>query len=289
MLDYDLAEIYEYTTKRFNEQVKNNKSKFPEDFRFQLTKEEWEILRSEKSTSSWGGKRYVPHAFTEEGVYMLMTVLKGEMATKQSIALIRLFKRMKTYYLLEKQGFTEKMLSLMTDKMKQQNEQLRLHEAAIQSIENKMITRTELSDFIKLFNRNLAQDEILLLDGEPFKADLAYQRIYAQAQKSIIMIDDYIDIKTLQHLAVAGQAVTVTIIIDNKGFKPLRQKELNDYLTEYPGRPICFLQSQGRLHDRYIVLDEELAESIQIYHCGASSKDAGKRITTITRLQETEA
>ena len=77
MLDFELAEIYGYTTKRFNEQVKNNIERFDEDFRFQLLREEFDNLRSKKSTSSWGGTRYLPYAFTEQGVYMLMTVLKG--------------------------------------------------------------------------------------------------------------------------------------------------------------------------------------------------------------------
>lgn len=97
MLDADLAEIYGYETKRFNEQVKNNIEKFDEDFRFQLTKNELENLRSKFSTSSWGGSRYLPYAFTEQGIYMLMTVLRGDLATRQSKALIRLFKQMKDY------------------------------------------------------------------------------------------------------------------------------------------------------------------------------------------------
>ena len=103
MLDFELAEIYGYTTKRFNEQVKNNIERFDEDFRFQLTKNEWDDLRSKKSTSSWGGSRYLPYAFTEQGIYMLMTVLKGELAVNQSKALIRTFKVMKDY-IVENQG-----------------------------------------------------------------------------------------------------------------------------------------------------------------------------------------
>ena len=90
MLDFELAEIYGYSTKRFNEQVKNNADKFDEDFMFQLSQDEWEILRSKNSTSNSeqgsGGRRYLPYAFTEQGIYMLMTVLKGELATKQSKA-----------------------------------------------------------------------------------------------------------------------------------------------------------------------------------------------------------
>ena len=125
MLDADLAEIYGYETRKFNEQVKNNIEKFDEDFRFQLTSEEFENLKSKIWTpncrnslnfdnfnkkgnlmsknriSSWGGVRKMPFAFTEQGIYMLMTVLKGEQATAQSKALIRLFKQMKDYIAAE--------------------------------------------------------------------------------------------------------------------------------------------------------------------------------------------
>ena len=97
MLDFELAEIYGYTTTKFNQQVKNNIEKFEEDFMFQLTKEEFENLMSKNLTSSWGGRRKLPRVFTEQGIYMLMTVLKGELATKQSKALIRTFKKMKDY------------------------------------------------------------------------------------------------------------------------------------------------------------------------------------------------
>ena len=106
MLDFELAEIYGYSTKRFNEQVKNNIEKFDDDFRFQLTKEEFDILRSKKSTSSWGGTRYLPWVFTETGLYMLMTVLKGDLATRQTKALIRTFHIMKNY-IINNQNLTE--------------------------------------------------------------------------------------------------------------------------------------------------------------------------------------
>ena len=102
----DLAEIYGYTTKAFNQQVKNNIEKFDEDFMFQLSEDEvGELSRSKiltLKTESKQGRgsniKYAPYAFTEQGVYMLMTVLKGELATKQSKALVRLFKQMKDSY-----------------------------------------------------------------------------------------------------------------------------------------------------------------------------------------------
>ena len=99
MFDADLAKIYGYSTKDFNRQVKNNIEKFEQDFMFQLTDEECEILRCKNSTSSWGGRRYNPYAFTEQGIYMLMTVLKGELATKQSKALKSLnFSEIQLYF-----------------------------------------------------------------------------------------------------------------------------------------------------------------------------------------------
>lgn len=101
MLDFELAEIYGYETKTFNQQVKNNIEKFDEDFRFQLTKDEWEFLKSKiltsKSDEGSGGRRYMPYVFTEQGIYMLMTVLRGELAVKQSKSLIRMFKQMKDF------------------------------------------------------------------------------------------------------------------------------------------------------------------------------------------------
>ena len=104
MLDFELAEIYGYTTTRFNEQVKNNSEKFDDDFMFQLTKSEFDNLISKKSTSSWGGRTKPPYAFTEQGIYILMTVLRGELAVKQSKALIRMFKQMKDF-IIENQDF----------------------------------------------------------------------------------------------------------------------------------------------------------------------------------------
>lgn len=101
MLDFDLAEIYGYDTRSFNKQVTNNIERFDEDFRFQLTKEEFDDLNlmCKIYTSSWGGTRKLPYAFTEQGIYMLMTVLRGELAVKQSKALVRIFKQMKDFIL----------------------------------------------------------------------------------------------------------------------------------------------------------------------------------------------
>ena len=146
-----------------------------------------------------------------------------------------------------------------------------------------MVSKADLSDFMKLFDQGLSNEEILILDGKPFKADEAYQKIYRSDKSKIIVIDDYIGTKTLHHLAHSKKTVKITIISDNAARPRLRLTEYNDFVTENPGRSIAFLQSMHRAHDRYIVLDEG-TKDMKVYHCGASSKDAGKRITTITRI-----
>ena len=239
ILDYDLAEIYGYETRYLNLQVKHNINRFPDDFMFQLTKEEFENLTLKKSTSSHGGRKYISQ---------------------------------------HRKLVPQQELLLLSGKQA-------LLESKVRDIKENMVTRAELSDFMRLFDSRIEHEEILILDGEPFKADVAYQKIYGKAKRKIIIVDDYIGVKTLLHLAHAKANAVLTVISDNKARPPLRQAEYHDYLTENPGRNITFIQSAGRSHDRYIVLDEGTMD-MKVYHCGASSKDAGKKITTITRLTD---
>ncbi|MDR9374501.1 MAG: ORF6N domain-containing protein [Schleiferiaceae bacterium] len=102
MLDSDLAKLYQVETKRLNEQVKRNHGRFPEDFMFQLTSEQWESLKSQNATSSWGGRRTLPNVFTEQGVSMLSSVLNSEVAIKVNIQIIRVFTKMREMLLTHK-------------------------------------------------------------------------------------------------------------------------------------------------------------------------------------------
>ena len=225
MLDFELAEIYGYTTKRFNEQIKNNIERFDEDFRFKLTREEIENLRSKNSTSSWGGSRYLPYAFTEQGIYMLMTVLKGDLAISQSKALIRTFKHMKDY-IIENQGLIGKKEYLQLSMQVTQNvlDTLEMrHE--LSEVEDQMadvvdklsavVYKSDLSDIMTEFGEPQIKRGYLILNGEPFKADLAYVEIYQQAKNSIFIIDNYIGIKTLEHLINCNRDIDITIFSDN--------------------------------------------------------------------------
>ncbi|MBQ7437850.1 MAG: ORF6N domain-containing protein [Oscillospiraceae bacterium] len=200
MLDFDLAEIYGYSTSAFNQQVNRNIEKFDEDFMFRLTQQEFENLMSQNVISSWGGRRKLPNAFTEQGIYMLMTVLKGELATVQSKTLIRLFKSMKDYIVENQQlMIPQKDYYALTEKVAS-------HDADIREIEEKMgemVTKADLSDFMELFDSGIEHEEILILDGEPFKADVAYQKIYGKAKRKIIIMDDYLRVKS-SHSSLSG-------------------------------------------------------------------------------------
>ena len=283
MLDFDLAEIYGYETRYFNRQVQNNIERFRgNDFMFQLTKEEFENLMCKNFTSSRGGRRKLPYAFTEQGIYMLMTVLRGELAIEQSRTLIQLFKSMKDYIIGNQQlMITQRDYMVLAQKVERNTENIR----EIKDKLDNVVTKADLSDFMKLFDSGIEHDEILILDGEPFKADLAYQKIYRRAKRKLMVIDDYISTKTLHHLLHSKAAVKLTIISDNKARPPLKLAEYNDFLKENPGRSIDFITTSNKAHDRYIILDFN-TKDMKVYHCGASSKDAGKKITTITQVRD---
>ena len=178
MIDSDLAEIYGYATRDFNKQVKNNMNKFDSDFMFQLTEEEFKNLMFKKSTSSWGGRRKLPYAFTEQGIYMLMTVLKGEKATIQSKALIRIFKKMKDYIIENNNNLVSYddilKLSLQTNENTKDIKEI----------------RKEMKIINDKFNSSNKLKEILILNGRRVESDNIYSEIYSMAKKCIYIIDD---------------------------------------------------------------------------------------------------
>ena len=214
MLDADLAEIYGYTTKRFNEQVKNNIEKFDEDFRFQLTLKEAETCSRSKISSLNNSRRgtnikYAPYAFTEQGIYMLMTVLKGERATAQSKALIRLFKQMKDYIVAENHQLLGTAGIAQIAAQTVQN----THEIAAVSAEVKELSgevrdiRSDLGKInvdLRMVMENFVDPStyrhFLILNGQKLDADVAYAQIYGMAKKSLLIVDNYVDVKTLNLL-----------------------------------------------------------------------------------------
>ena len=299
MLDADLAAIYGYSTKDFNRQVKNNIERFDEeDLMFQLTNQELSNLRCKISTSSskdrWGGRRYAPYVFTEQGIYMLMTVLKGPLAVRQSKTLVKLFKQMKDFIvqnqpLLGQREFLQ--LSLQTtdnvrDIIEIRDSLAELDEKVAKMADQigEVVTHSELSKIMLDFGNPVVRRGWLILNGQPVESDLAYKQIYAMAHKSIYLIDNYINLKTLALLRDVPKEVKITVISDNLQGK-LHKNEYEDFINEFPSIQMSLLTAGGIFHDRYIVLDYNTTDE-KIYHCGASSKDGGNKVTTITLLEE---
>lgn len=288
MLDFELAEIYGYETRAFNQQVKRNNEKFDDDFMFQLTDDEVnELSRSQNVTLNRGTGRgsnikYKPYAFTEQGIYMLMTVLRGELAVKQSKALIRMFKQMKDFIVENQDFITSKELLQIAVQTNQNTKD-------IATINNKISTLATKEDLKKVMDNFIDPDtykHFLLMNGDKIEADVAYTKIYKSAKKSIFVIDNYIGLKTLELLRAAKDNVEITVFSDNVKNKDMLTKNiLNDFRKDYPNINLKMKVAGKKYHDRYIAIDYG-TENEDFYLCGASSKDAGNKISSITKIEE---
>lgn len=294
MLDYDLAEFYGYEVKALNQQVKRNIDRFPEDFMFQLKKEEVPkefsksqiVTLNEKGDKRGTNIKKMPYAFTEQGIYMLATVLKGQLAEQQSIFIMRAFREMRHYIKQNQQFVTPSELRLVTAKVSEISVQV----AGIVDWKNKSEDRFDnIQRSIDALSENFVLEKdfknFVIYKGQKFEADAAYIDIYQQAKKSIYVVDNYVNTKTLQLLSQKQEGVEIVLFTENghgkKGF--LSTAVVNDFLQEYPPLRI---KPNADCHDRLIVLDYgEPTE--QTYHCGASSKDAGKKLCAINIIIET--
>ena len=294
MLDYDLAEFYGYEVKALNQQVKRNIDRFPEDFMFQLKKEEVPkefsksqiVTLNEKGDKRGTNIKKMPYAFTEQGIYMLATVLKGQLAEQQSIFIMRAFREMRHYIKQNQQFVTPSELRLVTAKVSKISVQV----AGIVDWKNKSEGRFDnIQRSIDALSENFVLEKdfknFVIYKGQKFEADAAYIDIYQQAKKSIYVVDNYVNTKTLQLLSQKQEGVEIVLFTENghgkKGF--LSTAVVNDFLQEYSPLRI---KPNADCHDRLIVLDYgEPTE--QAYHCGASSKDAGKKLCAINIILET--
>ena len=277
MLDFDLARIYGYETKNFNRQVKNNINKFPDDFRFQISQEESEqISWCKKFTLNKSGNKtgihikYLPYAFTEQGIYMLMTVLKGELATKQSLALIRLFKSMKDYIVETNNLITVNEVLKLSKQVDHNTRKIEKIESKLDVVMNNFVDPSTYKHF-------------LILNGERIEADVAYQTIYSFAKQSLIIIDDYISVKTLELLKVCNKDIQIVICSDNVARNNVSDAFIEDFNND-TGINIVIKPTNNVFHDRYIIIDFK-SDDETIYHSGSSSKDSGNKITTIEKVE----
>ena len=260
MLDKDLAELYGVETKVFNQAVKRNFERFPEKFRFQLSQEEYEILRSQIVTlknSRGQHTKYLPYVFTEQGVSMLSAVLKSKTAINISIKIIDSFVNMRK--LINSNNF-------YTEQLK--NIEKRQLSYEIKSDEN----------FDKIFKALESNEPIqaqgIFYNGQIFDAHNFVSDLIRSAKKSIVLIDNYVNDTTLT-LFSKNQKVDITIHT-NTITKSLKL-DLEKYNKQY--KKIA-LKTTKDFHDRFLILDNK-----EVYHIGASLKDLGKKVFAFSKME----
>ena len=258
MVDSDLATLYQVTTKRLNEQVRRNKNRFPSEFMFRLTAEEYEYLRSQNATSSeenaHGGRRYIPYVFTEQGIAMLSAVLKSDVAVEVSIKIMNSFVEMRRFLLSNKEMFARldrvELKQLETDKK-------------LEEVFNYIATNTEVKQNV-------------FFDGQIYDAFSFIVELVKKTKKEIILIDNYVDVNTLNILCKKNQGVDAVIATAGKG--NLSTKDITKFNAQYPE---LSLKTTTDFHDRFLIIDK-----IEVYHIGASIKDAGKKSFGITKIED---
>lgn len=262
MIDSDLAELYGVTPGRLNEQVKRNIDRFPETFRFQLSQDDYDSLRSQIATLETGrGKhrKYLPYAFTEQGVAMLSAVLRSETAIQTSIHIINAFVAMRRL-LAASGGLLQRMDTLEK-----------------RQIANEIKTDARFDKvFDALESRSLNPAQGIFFDGQIFDAYVFVNDLLRQAKKSIVLIDNYVDDSVLAQLAKRKKGVSATILTKAIG-KALAQ-DLKKHNAQYP--PIA-IQEFADSHDRFLILDGET-----VYHLGASLKDLGKKWFAFSKMDK---
>jgi hypothetical protein len=264
MLDRDLAELYGVESKRLNEQVKRNIERFPESFRFQLTDEEYQNLRSHFATSSWksqnvtsnqhGGRRYLPYVFTEQGVAMLSAVLKSKTAIQTSIYIINTFVQMRKF--ISNNALVFQRLDSLEQKQFKTDKKV---DAVLDAIQSK----------------ELKPKQGIFYDGQVYDAYVFVSDLIKSAKKSIVLIDNYCDESVLTLLSKRGLHVGANIYTKNITKQLLL--DLKRHNTQYPKIELKKFDSS---HDRFLIIDDK-----DVYHIGASLKDLGKKWFAFSKFE----
>lgn len=257
MLDSDLARLYQVETKYLNRQRNRNAERFPEDFCFQLSKEEYEILRCQNVTSKKengsGGRRYLPYVFTEQGIAMLSSVLKSEVAAKTSINIMRAFVEMRKFLISNNEMFA------------------RLDRVELKQLE----TDKKLEEVFDYIATTKEVKQKIFFNGQIYDAFSLMVELVEKAEKELILIDNYVDVNTLNILSKKKDEVNVLIVTSGKG--NLTDKDIAKFNSQYPKLTVKISKD---FHDRFLIIDRK-----EVYHIGASIKDAGKKSFGITKLE----
>ena len=270
MLDSDVAMLYHYPTKRINETVRRNIERFPENFCFKLNESEAENLRSQIATSSlekenYGGRRYLPYVFTEQGIAMLSGLLKNDIAIQVSINIMNAFVEMRKF--IATNGSVFKRLTNIEYKILEQNKMLTEHEKKFEKVFDELQK-----------NEKIEFKQSIFFDGQIFDAYSLIIDIIKRAKQKILIIDNYIDDNILKMLSKKNKNVEVVILTTQNS--NIRKLDIQKFNKQYP---VLKLAYTNKFHDRFIVIDSK-----ELYHIGASLKDLGKKCFAISKIEDNE-
>ncbi|MBR4261395.1 MAG: ORF6N domain-containing protein [Clostridia bacterium] len=258
MLDSDVARLFKYQTKDLNRNVKNNIARFPEYYCFQLTEEEYESLRCKNFTLNKNGRgqhrKYLPYVFTEYGITMLAGLLKSNIAVTASIKIVNTFIEMKKIILATGQAYER-----------------------LTNIEHKVLEHDNM--FKKVFRELGQEDNIkqkIFFEGQIWDSYNLIVEIIKKAKNKILIIDNYIDDSILAMLSKKKKGVDAVILTSNNS--NILKLDVQKFNKEYPTLKVA---RTNKFHDRFIVIDNK-----ELYHCGASLKDLGKKCFAISRIED---
>ncbi|MEY4003813.1 MAG: hypothetical protein RIT07_1855 [Bacteroidota bacterium] len=255
MLDSDLAEMYQTETKYINRAVHRNPSRFPSAFAFQLTDEEWKSIRFQIGTSraTHGGRRKVPTVFTEQGVSMLSAVLNTAVAIDVSIQIIQAFVAMRRT-LGNLHGLLQRLEGLEIKQLQ---------------------TDSKLELILSALETNTSPKQGVFFEGQLFDAHVFASNLIKKANKSLILIDNYVDETSLLLLSKRKKGVSCTV---HTHLRPVLKKDLEKHNQQYPSINIIENSSS---HDRFLIIDNS-----HLYHIGASLKDLGNKCFAFSRMDD---
>lgn len=267
MIDSDLAMLYQIDTSALNRAVKRNIKRFPEDFRFQLTEKEYDFLRcqngisktdTENNMDGRGGRRYLPYVFTEQGISMLASLLRSEVAVNVSIGIMRTFVEMRRFISNN---------SLLFE---------RISTVELRQLEYQKQTDEKLEQIFEYISEHEESSQKVFFDGQIYDAFSLIVSLIRNANQEITLIDGYVDVETLNLLSKKKSDVAVTIYTQKR--TKLTNADVENFNKQYP---ILEIKYTKVFHDRFLILDRTIA-----YHVGASLKDAGKKCFGINLIQD---
>ena len=254
LLDRDIATLYGVETRAINQAVKRNIERFPDRYCFQLEKGELGFLKSQNVISRWGGDRFKPYVFTEQGFAMLSSVLKSKVAVNVSIAIMDAFVAMRQY--LYQNGGIVNRLSNVEVKDLEQDARLLDHDHKIDSL-------------FEAMDRGELKTKGIFYESQEFDAYAFACGLIRQAQRRIVLVDNYVDETTLLMMLKRKKGVPVTIYTYDKS--KIFELDLQKYNAQYADCPIEIFPNTNT-HDRFLFIDDKA------YHFGASLKDLGKKM-----------